>query len=725
MTPDLPACAELHCLSCFSFLRGASHPDELVARAQALGYAALALTDECSLAGSVRAHVAAKAAGLKLIVGSEFTLVDGTKLVLLAQNRAGYGNLSALITLGRRRAEKGAYRLTRGDLCGDLNSLMPGRAVPDCLCLWLAQEDDDPATGRWLAERFGDRCWLGIGLFNGPNDAQRLARLMALAAASGLPAVAAGDVHMHARGRRPLQDVLTALRLKTTVFAAGHALFPNGERHLRTRLRLARLYPRALLDETLKIAERCDFSLDELRYEYPEEIVPHGETAMAYLARQVEAGLARRYPGGVPLSVRGQVERELALIAELRYEAYFLTVFDIVNFARGQRILCQGRGSAANSAVCYALGITEVDPARTNLLFERFISKERGEPPDIDVDFEHERREEVVQYLYRKYGRDRAALAAALITYRTRGALRDVGRALGFSTAQIDALSGSLAWWDKRDQLPARCAGVGLDPASPRVVKWLALTEMLVGFPRHLSQHVGGFVISRGPLARLVPIENAAMENRTVIQWDKNDIEALGLLKVDVLALGMLSAVRRALDLLGLRMQDIPAEDAATYEMISRADTIGVFQIESRAQMSMLPRLQPREFYDLVVQVAIVRPGPIQGGMVHPYLKRRERLRATGEPLRFSRPELEEVLKRTCGVPIFQEQAMQLAVVAAGFTPGEADQLRRAMGSWQRKGGIDHFRGKFLAGMARNGYAPDFAERLYRQIEGFGDYGFP
>ncbi len=725
MAPDLPACAELHCLSCFSFLRGASHPDELVVRAQALGYAALAITDECSLAGSVRAHVAAKAAGLKLIVGSEFTLVDGTKLVLLAQNRAGYGNLSALITLGRRRAEKGAYRLTRGDLCGDLNSLMPGRAVPDCLCLWLAQEDDDPATGRWLAERFGDRCWLGIGLFNGPNDAQRLARLMALAAASGLPAVAAGDVHMHARGRRPLQDVLTALRFKTTVFAAGHALFPNGERHLRTRLRLARLYPRPLLDETLRVAERCTFSLDELRYEYPEEIVPHGETATAYLARQVEAGLARRYPNGAPLSVRRQVERELALIAELRYEAYFLTVFDIVNFARGQRILCQGRGSAANSAVCYALGITEVDPARTNLLFERFISKERGEPPDIDVDFEHERREEVVQYIYRKYGRDRAALAAALITYRTRGALRDVGRALGFSTAQIDALSGSLAWWDKRDQLPARCAGVGLDPASPRVVKWLALTEMLVGFPRHLSQHVGGFVISRGPLARLVPIENAAMENRTVIQWDKNDIEALGLLKVDVLALGMLSAVRRALELLGLRMQDIPAEDAATYEMISRADTVGVFQIESRAQMAMLPRLKPREFYDLVVQVAIVRPGPIQGGMVHPYLKRRERLRASGEPLRFSRPELEEVLKRTCGVPIFQEQAMQLAVVAAGFTPGEADQLRRAMGSWQRKGGIDHFRGKFLAGMARNGYAPDFAERLYRQIEGFGDYGFP
>jgi error-prone DNA polymerase len=669
--------------------------------------------------------VAAKEAGLKLIVGAEFTLVDGLKIILLAQSRAGYGNLSALITLARRRAEKGAYRLTRGDLDSALASMLPGNAVPDCLAIWLPQEDDDPATGRWLAARFSGRCWLGVGLFNGPNDAQRLLRLTSLAEESGLPPVATGNVHMHARGRRPLQDLLTALRLRTTVFAAGHALFPNGERHLRTRLRLSRLYPPPLLAETLKVAERCDFSLDELRYEYPEEIVPHGETASGYLAREVESGLARRYLQGVPLSVRGQIERELALIGELQYEAYFLTVYDIVNFARGEKILCQGRGSAANSAVCYALGITEVDPARSNLLFERFISKERGEPPDIDVDFEHERREEVVQYIYAKYGRERAALAAALITYRTRGALRDVGRALGFSTAQIDALSGSLAWWDKRDQLPARCASVGLDPASPRVEKWLALTEMLVGFPRHLSQHVGGFIISRGPLARLVPIENAAMENRTVIQWDKNDIEALGLLKVDVLALGMLSAIRRTLDLLGMQMQDIPAEDAVTYEMISRADTLGVFQIESRAQMSMLPRLQPREFYDLVVQVAIVRPGPIQGGMVHPYLQRRERIRATGAPLRFSRPELEDVLARTCGVPIFQEQAMQLAVVAAGFTPGEADQLRRAMGAWQRKGGLSHFREKLLTGMAERGYPEELAERLYRQIEGFGDYGFP
>jgi len=721
----LPAYAELHTLSCFSFLRGASHPEELVARAHALGYAALALTDECSLAGVVRAHVAAKDAGLKLIVGAEFMLVDGLRLVLLAQNRAGYGNLAALITLARRRAGKGAYRLSRGDLDDAFADVRAGGAIPDCLCLWLPGGTNDIASGGWLAERFPGRCWLAVELHNGPDDARQMAMLRALADACSLPMLATGDVHMHVRGRRPLQDVLTALRLKTTVFAAGQALFPNGERHLRTRLRLSRLYPPELLAETLRVVECCHFSLDELRYEYPDEIVPHGDTPTAYLAREVSAGLARRYPGGVPTGVHEQVGKELALISELGYEPYFLTVYDIVNFARGRQILCQGRGSAANSAVCYALGITEVDPARSNLLFERFLSKERGEPPDIDVDFEHERREEVVQYIYAKYGRERAALAAALITWRTRGALRDVGRALGFSIDQIGALSGSLAWWDKRDQLPARCAAAGLDPDSPRVAKWLTLAGMLVGFPRHLSQHVGGFIVSRGPLSRLVPIENAAMAERTVIQWDKHDIEALGLLKVDVLALGMLSAVRRTLDLLGMTLQDIPGEDPAVYDMICRADTIGVFQIESRAQMAMLPRLQPRRFYDLVVEVAIVRPGPIQGDMVHPYLKRRERIRLSGQPLRFSRPELEAVLGRTCGVPIFQEQAMQLAVVAAGFTPGEADQLRRAMGAWQRKGGLGHFREKLLSGMAARGYPAELAERLYRQLEGFGDYGFP
>ena len=722
MTNPLSRYAELHCCSCFSFLRGASHPEELAERAQALGYSALAVTDECSLAGVVRAHKAAKAVGLPLIIGAEFRLADDDfKLVLLAQNRAGYGNLSALITLARRRAGKGEYRLTRGDLEGVGDFAFSTGAVPDCLALWVPGENATPDDGRWLATRFPGRAWLAVELHSGPDDAARLAALLALAEASGLPAVAAGDVHMHLRGRRPLQDTLTALRLNTTVFAAGRALFPNGERHLRTRLRLARLYPPALLAETLAIAARCSFSLDELRYEYPDEVAPHGQTPAAFLRAEVARGLARRYGEAIPAGVGERIEHELGLIGELGYEPYFLTVYDIVNFAHSRDILCQGRGSAANSAVCYALGITEVDPARSNLLFERFISKERGEPPDIDVDFEHERREEVIQYLYAKYGRDRAALAATVITWRTRGALRDVGRVLGFGSAQIDALAGSLAWWDSRDQLPERLRSVGLDPESPRVAKWLALAEALRGFPRHLSQHVGGFVISRGPLSRLVSVENAAMIERTVIQWDKDDLDAVGLLKIDVLALGMLSAIRRALALVGMRMQDIPAEDPAVYDMICAADTVGVFQIESRAQMAMLPRLRPRNFYDLVIEVSLVRPGPIQGDMVHPYLRRRhgkERI----EPMR---PEIEEVLGRTCGVPIFQEQVMQLAVVAAGFTPGEADNLRRAMAAWRRKGGLEPFEQKLIAGMRERGHGEDFARRLFAQIKGFGEYGFP
>jgi error-prone DNA polymerase len=720
VTDTLPSYAELHCCSNFSFLRGASHPEELVERAQALGYSALAITDEASLAGVVRAHRAAKALGLPLIIGAEFRLADEDfKLVLLAQNRAGYGNLSALITLARRRAAKGDYHLTRGDLeaVGDFSS----GAVPDCLALWMPGANATPADGRWLAGRFPGRAWLAVELHAGPNDAVRLASLLALAGASGLPALAAGDVHMHLRGRRPLQDTLSAIRLNTTLFAAGHALFPNGERHLRTRLRLSRLYSPELLAETLNVATRCTFSLDELRYEYPEEVVPHGQTPAAFLRAEVEKGLARRYGASVPSSVLGRVEHELALIGELAYEPYFLTVYDLVNFARGQGILCQGRGSAANSAVCYALGITEVDPARSNLLFERFISKERGEPPDIDVDFEHERREEVIQYLYAKYGRERAALAAALITYHIRGALRDVGRVLDFGRAQIDALAGSLAWWDQREQLPERLRSVGLDPQSPRVAKWLALAEALRGFPRHLSQHVGGFVISRGPLSRLVPVENAAMAERTVIQWDKDDLDAVGLLKIDILALGMLSAIRRALAVVGMKMQDIPPEDPAVYDMICRADTVGVFQIESRAQMAMLPRLKPRNFYDLVIEVALVRPGPIQGDMVHPYLRRRHGSERV-EPMR---PEIAEVLGRTCGVPIFQEQVMQLAVVAAGFTPGEADRLRRAMAAWRRKGGLEPFERKLIDGMRERGHDEDFARRIFAQIKGFGEYGFP
>ncbi|MDR0775122.1 MAG: error-prone DNA polymerase [Azonexus sp.] len=721
---SLPAYAELHCLSNFSFLRGASHPDELVGQAAALGYSALALTDECSLAGIVRAHQAAKKAGLKLMVGSEMAIADGLKLVFLVRNREGYGNLSALITLARRRAAKGAYTLQRHDL----NAVSPNGALPDCLVLWVPGAAPAVADGRWLAERFPGRLWLAVELHAGPDDAARLAELQDLGAACGLPLVAAGDVHMHVRARRPLQDVLTALRLKTSVFAAGYALFPNGERHLRSRLRLARLYPPELLAETLVVAGQCAFSLDELRYEYPEEIVSSGHTLTSWLRHETEAGLRRRYPQGEPPAVRGRIEHELALIAELRYEAYFLTVYDIVRFARSAGILCQGRGSAANSAVCFALGITEVDPAHSALLFERFISRERGEPPDIDVDFEHERRDEVIAYIYGKYSRERTALAAALITYRTRSALRDAGRALGFDVARIDALTASLAWWDKREQLPERFAEQGLDPASPRVEKWLWIAEQLRGFPRHLTQHVGGFVMSRGPLARLVPIENTAMPERTVIQWDKDDLDAVGLMKVDVLALGMLSALRRMLALVGesrgrppLQLHEIPANDAATYDMLCRADSMGVFQVESRAQMAMLPRLKPRCYYDLVVEVALVRPGPIQGGMVRPYLNRRQ----GKEDIELISPAVDKVLERTCGVPIFQEQVMQLAIVAADFMPGEADELRRAMATWRRKGDLQRYQDKLRAGMAKNGLPATFAERIVAQIQGFGEYGFP
>jgi error-prone DNA polymerase len=730
---SLPAYAELHCLSNFSFLRGASHAGELVARAVDLGYTALAITDECSFAGSVRAHLAARGTALRLIHGTELRLACGMKLVLLAQNRAGYGNLSALVTLGRRRAEKGSYHLTRNDLAG-----WDGGGVPDCLALWVPAEvpggthragadDTVKRDARWLAEHFAGRAWIAFERHLRPDDHERLMRLRELAAAAHLPLVAAGDVHMHARSRRPLQDVLGALRLNTTVAAAGAALFANGERHLRSRLALTRLYPTELLAETANIAARCNFSFDELRYEYPEEVVPAGETPDSWLRRLTADGLAQRYPGGVADKVVAQVEHELRLIAEMAYAPYFLTVHDIVAWARGQGILCQGRGSAANSAVCYALFVTEVDPARASILFERFVSKERNEPPDIDVDFEHQRREEVIQYIYAKYGRERAALAAAVITYRTRSALRDAGRAMGFPLVAIDRLAGNLAWWEKRDELPQRFFEAGLDPGEPRVRRWLAIAQMLIGFPRHLSQHVGGFVIARSRLDRLVPVENAAMPGRTVIQWDKDDIDALGLMKVDVLALGMLSAIRRMLAAVERRhdksftLADVPAEDAATYAMVSLADTVGVFQIESRAQMAMLPRLRPACFYDLVIEVALVRPGPIQGNMVHPYLRRRQGI----EPVSYPSEAVRGVLERTLGVPIFQEQAMQIAIVAAGFTPGEADQLRRAMAAWKRKGGLAPFRDRLLNGMRERGYADEFAEALYRQIEGFGDYGFP
>jgi error-prone DNA polymerase len=703
----LPEYAELHCLSNFSFLRGASHPEELVARAAALGYAALALTDECSLAGAVRAHVAAKEHRLKLIVGSELNLGDGTRLALLAADRRSYGALSTLISTGRRRGKKGSYALERADV---------EAAAASGLLALLLQGD-----GGWLAAHFPGRAWIAAELHCGADDRARLDTLRAHARACGLPLAAAGDVHMHLRSRRPLQDALTAIRLGVPVGRCGAALFPNAERHLRARVRLAQLYPAEWLAESVAIAGRCRFSLDELRYEYPEEVVEKGHTPSSWLRKLTEDGLARRFPSGIPPAVRVQAESELQLIAELRYEPFFLTVEDIVRFARAQGILCQGRGSAANSVVCYALGITEVDPGERELLFGRFLSRERNEPPDIDVDFEHERREEVIQYVYRKYGRERAALAATVITYQAKSALRDIGKALGLDAASLGRAARSLAWWDGRQAVPERLAEAGFDPAGTLAAQLASLTTVLVGFPRHLSQHVGGFVISRGPLAELVPIENAAMPERTVIQWDKDDLESLGLLKVDVLALGMLTAIRRALRWLGMRMEEVPKGDPAVYAMLQKADSIGVFQVESRAQMSMLPRLRPQNYYDLVVQVAIVRPGPIQGGMVHPYLRRRDGL----EKVDYPSAAVQAVLERTLGVPIFQEQVMQLAMVAAGFTAGEADQLRRSMAAWHRNGSLQKFERKLKDGMRERGYPAEFAERVYRQIQGFGEYGFP
>ncbi len=720
--------AELHALSNFSFLRGASHPEELVEQAKHLNYRALALTDECSLAGVVRAHVAAKEHGLPLIIGSELTCLEPLKLIALATDRASYGALCRLITRARRANVKGRYALERSHL---------ENALEGCLIIWLpgAQRHEAQryeADGRWLRERFEGRLWIGVELLTGGLDARRLESLDTLGKSLELPRVAAGDVHMHRRRRRALQDVLTAIRLNTPLQAAGYALFPNGERCLRPLARLAELYPAPLLAQTLAIAERCTFSLEEVRYEYPEEIVPAGATPAGHLRALTLGGCARRYPAGAPAAVREHIEHELRLIAELKFEPFFLTVHDIVQYARSQGILCQGRGSAANSAVCYCLGITEVDPARMAMLFERFISKERNEPPDIDVDFEHERREEVIQYIYGKYGRERAALAATLICYRPRSALRDVGKALGLDLAQVDRLARGMQWWDGQRIDPERIRAAGFDPLDPLIARLIALTTEILGFPRHLSQHVGGFVIARGRLDELVPIENAAMPDRTVIEWDKDDLDALGLLKVDVLGLGMLSAIRRAFHLVNdfggsaavagtLDLSSVPGEDKAVYEMICRADTMGVFQIESRAQMSMLPRLRPQNYYDLVIEVAIVRPGPIQGEMVHPYLRRRNGEEAVTYPSK----EVEAVLKRTLGIPIFQEQVMQLAIVAAGFSPGEADRLRRAMAAWKRKGGLEPFQRQLIDGMRARGYEESFAQQIFKQILGFGEYGFP
>lgn len=716
----IPPYAELHTLSNFTFLRGASHPEELVRTAASLGYEALAITDECSMSGIVRAHIAARQHGLKkLIVGSEFCFPGGPRLIILAQHHDGYISLCRLITKARRAAVKGSYHLDR-DFFAD--------GLPGCLVLWapgnrlFLNADDD-----WLVETFRGRLWIAVELLADGLQRYRLQALRALAGKLQLPLVASGDVHMHCRSRRALQDTVTAIRHGVTLDKAGYLLHANGERYLRPRAVLAENYPADLLAETVRIAERVNFSLNELRYEYPSEVVPAGVTPAGHLRELTLQGAKKRWPNGMTKKVSDLLEHELLLIRDLVYESYFLTVHDIVRFARSQGILCQGRGSAANSAVCFCLGITEVDPARMSMLMERFISRERNEPPDIDVDFEHERREEVIQYIYEKYGRDRAALAATVITYRARSALRDVGKVLGLNTVQLDHLANSMRWWDGGQVDDSRIIEAGMDPTSPVIKRLLYLVSQLMGFPRHLSQHVGGFVISNRPLHELVPVENASMRDRTVIQWEKNDLEDLGLLKVDVLGLGMLTAIRRCFDLISsfdgsqLSLATVPAEDPAVYDMICRGDTMGVFQIESRAQMAMLPRMKPRCYYDLVIEVAIIRPGPIQGDMVHPYLRRRN----GSEPVVYPSEAVRGVLQRTLGVPIFQEQVMQLAVVAAGFTAGEADQLRRAMAAWKRRGGLAHFEQKLIQGMHERGYSQGFAEQIFKQIQGFGEYGFP
>lgn len=717
----VPAYAELHCISNFTFLRGASFPEELVEQADCLGYGAIAITDECSLSGVVRAHMAAKERDIKLIIGSEFNLQENCCLVLLACNRKGYGELSHLISCARREAKKGEYRIDR--------QLIEANLPEDCLALWLPDLRQAAellaSQAVWLQRLFPKKTSIAVHLLLHGDDRIKLQHLQALGRQFQLPLCAAGGVYMHNSQRRIIQDTITAIRLGKTIDELGLDGEPNSQRHLRTPKQLAKLYPQSLLQQSIAVAQRCNFSLDELRYEYPQELVPPGYTSHGWLRELTEAGIRQRWPAGATPKVRNIIEHELTLIKELRYEHYFLTVHDMVAFARSQHILCQGRGSAANSAVCYCLGITEVDPARIEVLFERFISRERNEPPDIDVDFENARREEVIQYIYKKYGRNRAALAATVITYRSRSAIRDVGKVLGLEDELVNHLAKSIYWWgsDLKEQL----SDSNVDYADPLIQKLVFLAQSLIGFPRHLSQHVGGFIISQGLLTHLVPIENAAMNDRTVIQWEKDDLEALGLLKIDVLALGMLTAVRKSLDLISsyskepLTIQKIPPEDSKVYDMMSAADTVGVFQIESRAQMSMLPRLRPRNYYDLVIQIAIVRPGPIQGDMVHPYLNRR----SGKEEVTYPSEAVRETLERTMGVPIFQEQVMQLAMVAAGFSGGEADQLRRAMAAWKRKGGLEPYRDKLVNGMLARGYEKNFAEQLFRQIKGFGDYGFP
>jgi error-prone DNA polymerase len=717
-----PAYAELHCLSDFSFLRGASCAEALFTRAASCGYEALAITDECSLAGIVRALVASEVTGIRLIVGSEFELDDGLRLVLLVQTQEGYAHLCRLITQARRAAAKGEYLITRKDFEAHAGA----DGVPGIFALWLPGRSPEAGQGAWVRGTFGTRAYLAVELHRDCDDAQRLHELLTLSARLSLPAVASGDAHMDTRRMRVLQDTMTAIRHGATLAEAGAHLFRNGERHLRSRRALGNIYPRALLQAAVDIARQCSFDLRKLDYVYPAELVPDGETSTSHLRALTMKGVQDRWPDGAPAKVLETIEDELALIARLGYEAFFLTVEDIVRHARNLGILCQGRGSSANSAVCYALGITSVNPEESRLLMARFLSEERNEPPDIDVDFEHERREEVLQYVYNKYGRERTALAATVIRYRGRSALRDVAKAFGLPPDQITLLAGCYGWGNGETPMEQRLREAGFDPGNPLIQRILALTDALRGHPRHLSQHVGGFVISDTPLWNLVPVENAAMADRTVIQWDKDDLEEMKLLKVDCLALGMLTCLRKAFELVkqhrgyGLTLATVPQKDQSTYDMIQLADTIGVFQIESRAQMSMLPRLKPNSFYDLVVEVAIVRPGPIQGGMVHPYLRRR----MGKEKPSYPSEGIRDILEPTLGVPLFQEQVMEL-VMHAGYTPNEADNLRRSMAAWGRGGDMEPHRVRIRERMEAKGYASEFIDQIFEQIKGFGSYGFP
>lgn len=712
--------AQLYTTTNFTFLTGASHPAEYVYRAYELGYDAIAITDECSLAGIVKAFVAAQELNVKLIVGSRFHLSNGMQLIAIAPSRIAYAELSGFITLARRRAEKGNYEAHFEDLRFRLRN---------CLIIWVGDlhESIAEAAASELSSAFKGRIWLGINHRLHGGEQRDFDRWHRLGSELSIPLVACGEALMHSKTRKPLQDILTAIRHNTPVQQMGTRLELNGEACLQPLPHLARLYPEQLLDETCEIADRCHFSMDELRYQYPQELVPEGLTPIVHLRALVTEGQHRRWPDGTSAANQALLDKELELIEELEYEYYFLTVHDIVKFAREQGILCQGRGSAANSVVCYCLFITEIAPGQIGVLFERFISRERDEPPDIDVDFEHQRREEVIQYIYQKYGRERAALAATVITYRSRSAVRDVGKALGLEESLVDHLAKNIAWWDRSVDLEKHAESLGVNVSNKMLQHFFNLVQQIYGFPRHLSQHTGGFVISESRISDLVPLENASMPDRTIIQWDKEDLESMRLLKVDVLALGMLSALRRSLESIATydpvirSLQDIPREDPETYQMLSRGDSVGVFQVESRAQMAMLPRLQPKCFYDLVIQIAIVRPGPIQGDMVHPYLRRR----AGEEPITYPSDAIREVLAPTLGVPIFQEQVMRLSMVAAGFTGGEADELRRAITNWGKNSKLLLFEDKFKSGLLANGYTQEFADRLFEQVKGFGGYGFP